>query len=402
MMEAYKKKALQLIVLFGFVSLFGDIVYEGARSVNGPYLGTLGANAALVGFIAGLGEFVGYAIRLISGYFSDKTKAYWTFTILGYGMLLSVPLLSLTGYWQMAAVLIVMERLGKALRSPAKDTIVSQATKQVGTGFGFGLQEAMDQIGAIAGPLIFAGYFVFTGNGQKNSGDYQHAYGLLWVPFFIVMACVVFAYIKVPHPEVLESSTVKAKEPDRLTKIFWLYTIFTFVTTLGFINFALLGFHFKQQNLMSDAEIPFVYAIAMGIDGAAALFFGRWYDILKARHKNEKGGIDILWTIPFFSLAVPAMAFVPNHSLAVASVLVWGIVMGIHETIMKAVIADITPLRKRGTGYGIFNTSYGLAVFIGSAVMGMLYDISLPLVAGVAVIAQLAAIPVFLLMKKEL
>ncbi|MDD5440426.1 MAG: MFS transporter, partial [Candidatus Omnitrophica bacterium] len=320
----------------------------------------------------------------------------------GYGMLISVPLLSLAGYWQFAAVLIVMERLGKAIRSPAKDTIVSQATKQVGTGFGFGLQEAMDQIGAIAGPLIFTFFFLFTGGGIKALADYQKAYGLLWIPFLLVMVCVVVAYIKVPSPESLEAPRQTAKEPDRLTRVFWLYTLFTFVTTLGYVNFALLGFHFKARGIMSDAEIPFVYALAMGIDGAAALGFGKFYDILKNKHNSEKGGINILWTIPVLSAIAPLLVFVHSHTFAVLGVLVWGVVMGIHETIMKSVIADITPLKKRGTGYGIFNTSYGLAAFAGSVLMGVLYDISVVLVVGAAIIAQVLAFPIFSLMKKEI
>src|SRR5512137_2072013 len=159
-MNNQRKTAFQLIILFGLVSLFGDIIYEGARSVNGPYLKTMGTSAAIVGIIGGIGEFLGYAIRLVSGYFADRTRAYWLFTFVGYGLLISVPLLSLAGIWQVAAIFIVAERLGKALRSPAKDTILSQAAKQVGTGWGFGLNEAMDQIGAIAGPLLFTFIFI--------------------------------------------------------------------------------------------------------------------------------------------------------------------------------------------------------------------------------------------------
>ncbi len=170
------KKAVQLIVFFGIVSLFGGIVYEGARSVNGPYLKTLSANAAMVGLIAGIGEFVGYALRLISGYYADKTKAYWAFTFVGYGLLITVPLLALTGVWQIAAVLMVSERLGKAIRAPAKDTIISSAAKNIGTGKGFAIQEVLDQFGALIGPLIFAGYFALTGGGTKGAVDYRHAY----------------------------------------------------------------------------------------------------------------------------------------------------------------------------------------------------------------------------------
>lgn len=396
-----KKAAFHLIIFFGLVSLFGDIVYEGARSVNGPYLKTLGANAAVVGLIAGIGEFMGYAIRLFSGYYADKTKAYWFFTFLGYGMLISVPLLSLTGIWQMVAVFIILERVGKALRSPAKDTIVSQATKQIGTGFGFGLQEAMDQIGAIIGPLIFTIVFVLTGNTQKIIADYQKGYSFLWIPFALVMLCVVLAYIKVPNPEKLEISEDRFKDPGKLSKVFWLYTLFSFVGTLGFVNFVLMGYHFKAKNIIPDAQIPFFYAVAMAIDGIFALFIGRIYDILKHRGKNSNAGLFALITIPIFSLPIPVLAFSRSYKLAIISILLWGIVMGIHETIMKSAIADLTPLEKRGTGYGIFNTSYGIAMFFGSAFMGLLYDYSITLLIISAVVLEIIAVPLFFVMKES-
>src|SRR3989338_13467 len=219
MADNSRKAAFQLIIIFGLVSLFGDIVYEGARSVNGPYLKTLGVSAAIVGFIAGLGEFIGYAIRLVSGYFADKTRAYWIFTFVGYGMLATVPLLSLTGVWQGAALFMVLERLGKALRAPARDTIVSQASKQVGTGFGFAISEVMDQIGALIGPLILAVLFMVVGETKSDLLKYQQGYRLFWIPFFLVMVCVAFAYLKVPNPERLETAVKKGSEPAKVTKV---------------------------------------------------------------------------------------------------------------------------------------------------------------------------------------
>lgn len=394
-----RRAAIQLILLFGLVSLFGDIIYEGARSVNGPYLKTLGVNAAAVGLIAGIGEFFGYAIRLATGYFADRTKGYWVFTFLGYGMLISVPLLALTGTWQFVALLIVCERIGKAVRSPAKDTIVSQASKQVGTGFGFGLQEAMDQIGATVGPLIFTILFVTLGKGARNVADYQFGYSLMWLPFVFLMACVVLAYIRVPDPSVLAIPAVKKQEPDKLSKVFWLYTAFSFIATAGFVNFVLIAYHLKDKGILSDAQIPFFYAVAMAIDGAIALAVGRMYDRIKKKQDNEKAGLVTLVAIPALSVLVPVFGFSFNPALAVAGILLWGVVMGIHETIMKSAIADLTPLKKRGTGYGIFNTSYGLAVFAGSAFMGLLYDYSIPLLIGTAIILQAASVPVFIAMR---
>ncbi|MFA4854887.1 MAG: MFS transporter, partial [Candidatus Omnitrophota bacterium] len=345
--------------------------------------------------------FLGYAVRLASGYFADKTRAYWLFTLIGYGMLVSVPLLSLAGVWQVAVVFIIMERLGKALRSPARDTILSQATKQVGTGFGFAIAEVLDQVGAISGPLIFTILFISLGKGEKALADYQHGYSLLWIPLILVLLCIVFAWRRVPNPEVLEIPVVKSPQADKLSKVFWIYTVFTFVTTLGFANFALIGFHFKARHVLTDSQIPLVYALAMGVDAIAALAIGRAYDIFKARRDNEKAGLITLIVIPVLSLFIPAFVFSTKFSLVLAGAIIWGIVMGAHETIMRSAIADLTPLKKRGTGYGIFNAAYGLAIFIGSAITGLLYEYSIFAVIFISIAVEIAAIPVFFILKKN-
>jgi predicted MFS family arabinose efflux permease len=401
MMNNQKKTAFQLILLFGLVSLFGDMVYEGARSVNGPYLKTLGANAAIVGLVAGIAEFLGYAIRLASGYFADKTRAYWLFTFLGYGMLISVPLLSLVGIWQIAVIFIIMERLGKAIRSPAKDTILSQATRQVGTGFGFAIAEVLDQVGAICGPLIFTILFVSLGKGDRSLANYQQGYVLLWIPLVLVLFCILFAYRAVPNPEALEIPLAKNPESDKLSKIFWVYTIFTFITTLGFTNFALIGYHFKARHVLTDAQIPLFYALAMGVDAVAALAIGRAYDSFKIRRNNEKAGLITLIAIPALSLLIPVLVFSTKFSFALAGAIIWGIVMGCHETVMKSAIADLTPLKKRGTGYGVFNAAYGLAIFIGSAFTGLLYDYSISAVVVISITIEMIAFPVFFVMRKK-
>jgi MFS family permease len=395
-----KKRAMELIILFGLVSLFGDIIYEGARSVNGPYLQLLGANAAIVGLIAGIGEFIGYGIRLLSGYFSDKTKAYWVFVFIGYGLLISVPLLSLAGIWQMAAMFIVIERFGKALRSPARDTIVSQAAKQIGTGWGFALNEFLDQLGALSGPLIFTGLFIWMGAGAKTVSHYQTAYGFFWVPFALLVACVWIAFRQVPNPEKLDTSP--SKGPENLTKIFWLYTFFTFITTIGFVNFILMGYHFKEHRLLSDAQIPLFYAVAMGVDAIAALIFGKMYDIFNLRKNSQTAGLGLLVLIPVLSAVIPFMGFSLNKTLIAVSIVLWGVVMGGHETIMKAAIADLTHIKKRGTGYGIFNTAYGVAMLIGGAGMGFLYEYSVNALIIATVAVEIIALAIFFVLRKEL
>jgi len=401
-MKNYKKTALRLILLFGLISLLGDIIYEGARGVNGPYLKTLGASAAVVGLVAGLGELLGYLIRLASGYFSDKTRAHWFFNIFGYSFLIVIPMLALTGVWQFAAIFMVLERIGKGIRSPAKDTILSQATKQVGTGFGFAIVEFLDQIGATVGPLIFTFFFMSIGPGEKSVIDYQHGYSLMWFPFVVLMMVLFSAFFLVKNPEELEKDVIKKPQPDKITRTFWLYCIFTFVTTLGFLNFAIIGYHLKANNIVTDAQIPLIYALAMAVDAVIGLVIGKWYDKLKIKFDNEHAGLLLLIALPLLTAPIPLFSLSPSIPLILTGVVLWGIVMGTHETIMKAGIADITSIRKRGTGYGIFNMLYGVAIFIGSAAAGFLYDYSITLLIVLMIIVEVAAIPVFYLLRRQL
>jgi hypothetical protein len=319
---------------------------------------------------------------------------------LGYGLLIGIPMLSLAGAWQFAALFIIMERIGKAIRSPARDTILSQASSQVGTGFGFGLHEALDQVGAIGGPLLFAAFFMFAG---KNLGitEYHRAYAFLWIPFLLLIFFLFISYLKVPQASVFESAP-KGNISEKLPRIFWIYTLFTFITTAGFCSFILIAFHFKLRNILPDAQIPLFYAIAMGIDAVAALGIGKLYDILKNKSNNQNAGLNLLITLPVLSLLIPFFIFSKSVGFVVVGVLCWGVVMGVHETIMRSGIADITSLSKRGTGYGIFNTAYGLAALVGNSLMGFFYDRSLSLVVLAIVAVELLALGVFFVMKKEI
>ncbi len=400
-MDNNKKQAYLLILFFGFISALGDIIYEGARSVNGPYLKTLGANAVIVGFVIGVGEFLGYVIRLLSGYFADKTKAYWVFTIVGYSMLISVPLLALSDVWQIAALFIVLERIGKGLRSPAKDTIVSYAAKRVGTGTGFGIAEFFDQFGATIGPLIFTAFFFYLGTSSKSVSDYQQAYSLMWIPFVLLMFVLFVTYFKFPTPSELEEDK-KSVQSTKLTKDFWLYSLFTFVTTIGFIHFAIFGYHLKVNAIVSDTQIPFLYAIAMIVDAFFAILIGKVYDKLKFRMNNEHAGLYSLILIPFLSAALLPMMFSSQMMLIYLAVIFWGIVMGSHETIMKAAIADLTSIQKRGTGYGIFNVTYGLGLFVGSALAGYFYEFSISLMITIFICIEVLALFIFFALKQSI
>jgi MFS family permease len=378
---------VHFIILLGIVSLFGDITYEGARSVAGPYLATLGASAGAVGLVAGIGEFVGYALRLASGHLADRTKAYWLLTFVGYGLLLSIPLLAFAGHWQLAAVLIILERMGKAIRVPARDAMLSYATEGVGRGWGFAVHEALDQIGAIIGPIVFSLVFLLH-------GGYREGFTLLWIPASLTLAVLAIARKKVPSPQKLEArgKTSSQSISDKLPRVFWLYTIFTLFSVAGFAHFQVISYHLKIQSIVPDAQIPMIYAIAMAVDALAALLAGRTYD---------KIGLMSLLAVPLLTVPIPFLAFSHSYSLVIIGMALWGAVMGIQETIMRAAIADLTPVAKRGFAYGIFNTAYGASWFLGAALMGQLYELSINYLILFAVIMELISIPVLFAVRRE-
>ena len=384
--DASKVTALRFVILLGVVSLFADMTYEGARSITGPFLAVLGASATVVGIVAGFGELIGYALRLVSGYVSDRTGRYWAITLVGYALnLVAVPLLALAGYWQIAALLIITERLGKAIRTPARDAMLSHATSAIGRGWGFGLHEAMDQIGAMLGPLIVAAVLYLK-------GGYQASFGVLLVPALLALSILLLARLLYPHPRDLEVGTVKL-ESKGFPQVFWLYLASVALIAAGYADFPLIAFHFEKAAVVSTTWIPVFYALAMGVDAIAALIFGRLFD---------KKGIPILIVGALLSSLFAPLVFSRSFFLALWGVALWGVGMGAQESVLRAAIANMIPANRRALAYGLFNTAYGLFWFIGSALMGILYDVSLGYLVIFSVAMQLASVPLLLLVREEL
>ncbi len=386
-MQDNHKSAMRFIVLMGLVSLLADITYESARSLAGPYLNILGASAVIVGFAAGAGEFLGYGLRFFSGLLTDKTQAYWTITIIGYVVnMLAVPALALANQWPLAISLMIAERIGKAVRNPARDAMLSSATWAVGRGWGFAIHEAMDQIGAMTGPIIVMIVLAVT----KNS--YKSAYAVLAIPALLAISIVILSRIIYPHPHKLEKNS-SVSDDSRLPKVFWIYLAAVGLIAAGFADYPLVAFHIKQKAVFDDKWIPFLYAVAMGIDGVAALVFGRFYD---------RAGMLSLATAIVISAFFAVFAFGSSIAAIAVGVCLWGIGMGAQESIIRAVVADMVPKSRRGTGYGIFNAGYGICWFLGSTIMGLLYDISIPYLVVFSMAAQFASLPFLILVKRKI
>jgi MFS family permease len=375
-----KKSALRFVVVLGVVSLFADMTYEGARSSTGPLLAVLGASGTAVGVVAGLGELLGYTLRLASGYLADRTRHYWALTFLGYGVnVLAVPLLAMAGRWEVAAALMIAERMGKAIRTPARDAMLSQATHRIGHGRGFGLHEALDQIGAVCGPLLVALVLAWQGD------DYRWAFGVLLAPALLTLGTLTIAWRQFPDPRQLEGTRTDWPAADRLPATFWLYVAASGLIAAGFADFPLIAYHFGKRAVIPAGGIPVLYAMAMGVDAVAALLFGIWFD---------RRGLGVLLASTALSALFAPLVFLGGFSPALAGVALWGIGMGAQESILRAAIASTVPPERRGSAYGIFNAVYGVTWFLGSALMGMLYDVSLPGLIAFSVIAQLGALPV--------
>jgi len=375
-----RRRAVRFIVLLGVVSLFADMTYEGARSITGPYLAVLGASATVVGLVAGAGELLGYALRLVSGYLSDRTGRYWPITILGYAVnLLAVPLLALADRWDLAAILILAERTGRAIRTPPRDAMLSYASSQTGLGWGFGLHEALDQTGAILGPLIVSGVLFLR-------GSYATGFAVLLIPAVLSISVLLRARFLYPRPRDFDLSPPPVTTAG-LPRLFWLYLAAVACIAAGYADFPLIAFHFEKAQIVGAVMIPVMYAVAMGADALSALLLGRLFDRI---------GIATMLFATIASAAAAPLAFLGGPEAAFIAMLLWGIGMGAQESVMRAAIAGLAPSDRRGTAYGIFNAVYGLAWFAGSTMLGVLYDRSVLGVAVASVILQSAALPILL------
>ncbi|HME09670.1 MAG TPA: MFS transporter [Bryobacteraceae bacterium] len=386
-MSVTRQSAVRFIVSLGMISLLADVTYEGARSVNGPFLATLGAGAAVIGMVSGFGELVGYVLRLLSGAAADRSKRYWALTIFGYCVnLLAVPLMAFTHHWVAAAALIVLERAGKAVRTPARDVMLSQASKIIGRGWGFGLHEAMDQLGAFTGPLLVA--YVL-----KESHLYPRAYGVLAIPAVLGITTLLTARFFYPDPSRFEEKNVEAGSSQAgFGRTFWLYVVAAGFIAAGIVDFPLIAYHFVQAHITTVAEAPVFYSAAMGVEALAALVFGRLFDRL--------GVISLLAGVLLLAASNP-LVFLGSFWMALAGMLCWGAGAGAINASLRAEIAELVPAPRRGTAYGIFNTVYGLLWFLGSAGAGFLYGYSVIGVVVFAVALEAAAVPFLLAVRRR-
>ena len=380
-MADLKRRAFYFVIIMGIISLFSDLTYEGARSLTGPYLGLLGASALVVSTVAGLGELIGYTLRYFFGRLVDKTKRYWLFAIIGYTVnLLVIPSLALTNNWQAAALLIILERIGKSIRKPAKDTLTSFAGAQLGYGTTFALEELLDQLGATIGPL-FMSISVANNISVGDVTAYRKSFALLIFPAIITLGLLIITRVLVPNPEHFDEKK-ESTGAVKFDRLFYLYIAAIALIAFGFADFALISFHAQKNALLTPVLIPIAYMIAMIVDAVSALIFGRLFD---------KKGFLALSLSTFVASFYSIFAFGNSTSAIILGAVLWGIGMGAQESILKAAIGKLVDKKVRATAYGFFNAIFGIAWFAGSALIGLLYSINLVPLMTVSVISELCA-----------
>lgn len=387
-----RRRAQTFVILMGVVALFGDMTYEGARGLVGPYLGLLGASAVAVGFAAGLGEFLGYGLRLFTGWLGDRTGAYWPLVIAGYALnLVAVPGLALVGSWQAAVALLLLERVGKAVRSPARSTLVSFAANEAGVGRSFGIEEALDQIGAVSGPLLTA-LVIWGLRDEPVAARYQVAFGVLLLPVVLNLGLLLWARREYPRPESLEQAEPKG-HPE-MGRLFRWYVAAAMLLGLGFADWALVAFHASRTGVLDAAVLPLLYAGAMAVDGISALAFGTLFD---------RYGLSVLAVTTVVSaLFAPFVFLVPSAWVLMLGAGCWAVGMGAQDSIFKAAVAKLVPKAERGRAYGVFFALFGLAWWVGSTAMGWLYEYSMTALVVFSITTQLASVPIFLMLGRRL
>ncbi len=380
-----KAIALKFVLLIGVMSFFADFTYEGSRSIIGPYLALLGASAVVVAIVTGFGELLGYGLRLVSGRLSDRTGQFWPITIFGYIIqMLAVPLLALAGNWQVAALLIIIERVGKATRNPPRDVMLSHAAKEMGYGWGFGVHEALDQSGALFGPLVVAAVLAWR-------GEYRIAFAVLLIPALLTLSILLVARLTYPRPEEMEANPPDIKTSG-LPRVFWVYLAGAVLVATGFADFPFIAYHFARASIVPGTLIPVFYSVAMGVSGAGSLLFGRLFD---------RFGITVLIPLTILSALFAPFVFLGNFWVALVGVALWGLGIGVHESIIPAAIVPMVPAQRRASAYGLFTAGYGIFWFLGSAMIGVLYSVSLPILIAFSLVIELAAIPLFLLVRRQ-
>ena len=284
--------------------------------------------------------------------------------------------------------MILLERLGKAVRSPSKSALLAQAASGVGRGRGFGVHKALDQVGAFAGPLVVAGVVAIS--------SLWAGMAVLAMPGAIAMVLLVALRRRVPDPGMYDAAPAPPRPGASERRGWWAeavgaglsgdffrYAVAASLTTGALVTFGIIGYHLTVEGLLPVAAVPVLYAAAMGVEAVAALVVGAVYD---------RAGPRVLLLVPFLVALVPALALGSALVAVLAGVLAWGVAQGVQDSTVKAVVADLVEAPRRATAYGVFAGIQGMLAIVGGVGAGWLYERSLVALVVVVALTQVVAL----------
>ena len=337
------RQGLKVVLLIGLVSLLGDAIYEGGRSVVPDLFRTMGLTAAGVGAIIGLAELGGWLARPVGGLLADRLGRADLIVRAGYAALFVVPLMALAPSWEVLAVLVFAERLSRGLRIPPRDAMLARLRGEVRSGIAFGLHELLDQVGAAGGPMLIALGLLL------HEGEVRTALLYSLIPY----AALLFVLTKLPRYKV-ERSTDRGEYRGKSLR---LYVLAASLNVAGLIPVQLLLYRISQVAGEGSWLIPAAYTLAMVTDAVAAPLLGRLYD---------RFGTSTIALAMLLSVTPPLFVTYSIEELLLASALA-GVVIGAQESIYRAAVAELAGVMRIGTAYGLF----GLGIGLGSAAAGL-------------------------------
>jgi predicted MFS family arabinose efflux permease len=291
---------------------------------------------------------------------------------------MAVPALAFAGSWRVAAALLLAERVGRAIRKPTVEAMLSYTTGELGKGWVYALNTALDELGATVGPLLIALILFLRGN-------YRTGFATLVVSAVLALGALTAARVVFPLPADLEKGrTATAKG---FTRAYWLYMLAAACFAAGLMSFEFISFHLSSTNVVTGQWIPLFLALSTGCGVLASLILGKLYD--------RKGLPVVIGAVLVSSLFSP-LVFFGGFVPALVGLLLWGVGYATQDTLFKALIAGVLPEGKRNAAFGIFYAGYGVGWLVGSTAAGLLYGWSRLAVVVFAMAAQVISLPVFI------
>jgi len=377
------------IFALGFVSFFTDMSSEMVFSLLPTFiLGLPGSSLAVLGFIEGTAEALSYALRALSGVFSDRLRKRKIFVIVGYGLSNTIkPFFAIAKTPLDVLVIRISDRVGKAIRTSPRDALISESVAKKRRGAAFGLHRTLDQSGAIIGPIVASTALLALG---LTVGD---IFWLSLVPGSIALFIILFA---------VKERVLKAESEFQLftgiktvlQKNFLLLLIIVGIFSLGAFNFSFVLINAKEAGI-ADSVIPLVYAVVNIAHVAVAIPAGVFSD------KIGKEKVMILgYGVFLFSVVLILVLPVDGISAFLVAVF-YGAYFGIIETVQRALIPEYVPFDLKGTAYGVYYLIVGSAFFISNAVVGNLWEyFGVSIASAYSIMTSIAAITFMLIFLK--